>query len=583
MRRNFGPYQNHNEGSPQSLSKSRRSTSRYLIGSNSGKKPSPDRSTSQKHEESIQNPNPYQLARPRPQKTYETAKLLITTPQISESVHLATLPHKAYIQSLSSYQLLFELIDLFLYENPFQSDESYQQYFSQFFQEGKQIELSIDINKGDFRSYKILILKGEAILSRLADYKILKIILGRAINYFENILNFTERNYESYILKVIEHQWGQYASLRSLGQGHPSKSDLLAIGSTKNEDLGFSSLCMRSTDRLPMLEGSIPSKDTENFGQGLSTDNFYIQISGNACGQKSADRPPVVGVNSFENRYKLASQSRRGLLKSDIGVSPLESRKPFRESMGNLDRAKIGRKKEKTGKVLNEISLNIRNCDDWNSKQLVESVLIHESYESKHNGVCKTMTRTYSAEKKNFSQIFSRDANPKSQVERKCIRPSGTVGKLANDLKNFVYKDKTPNQPFSRSHSFLDNKRQSSSSKVQKNMVKKIDICMKFEAKPSSDSRKSADLLEDIKIMKNFGYQRSEVNDTKLVGEKLTENFLKSEMPVLQSTEKSDPIKIIKNISVEKDFTMDQRRTHEEKSIKKTLKKPSNTSSQHLA
>jgi hypothetical protein len=206
MRRNFGPKQNHNEGSPQSPTKSRRSTSRYLIGSNSGKKPSPDRSTSQKHEESIQNPNPYQVTRPRPQKTYETAKLLITTPQISESVHLATLRHKAYIQSLSSYQLLFELIDLFLYENPFKSDESYQQYFSQFFQEGKQIELSIDINEGDSRSYKILILKGEAILSRLADYKILKIILGRAVNYFENILNFTERNYESYMVKAVEHQ-----------------------------------------------------------------------------------------------------------------------------------------------------------------------------------------------------------------------------------------------------------------------------------------------------------------------------------------------------------------------------------------
>jgi hypothetical protein len=126
---------------------------------------------------------------------------------------------------------------------------------------------------------------------------------------------------------------------------------------------------MRSTDRLAMLEGSIPSKGTENFGQGLSTDNFYIQISGNVCGQMSADRPPVVGVNSFENRYKLASQSRRGLLKSDVGVSPLESRKPFRESMESLDRAKIGRKKEKTGKVLNEIYLNNRNCDDWNSKQ----------------------------------------------------------------------------------------------------------------------------------------------------------------------------------------------------------------------
>jgi hypothetical protein len=226
MKRNFGPHQKHNEGSPRSPSKSRRSPSRYLIGSNSGKKLSPDRSTFQKHEESIQNPNPYQLARPRPQRTFETAKLLITTPQISESVDLAFLPHKAYIQSLSSYQLLFELIDLFLYENPFKSDESYQQYFSQFFQEGKQIELSIDINQGDSRNYKILILKGEAILSRLADYKILKIILGRAINYFENILNFTERNYESFILKKVEHQWGQYASLRSVAQGYPREPDL---------------------------------------------------------------------------------------------------------------------------------------------------------------------------------------------------------------------------------------------------------------------------------------------------------------------------------------------------------------------
>jgi succinate dehydrogenase flavin-adding protein (antitoxin of CptAB toxin-antitoxin module) len=108
----------------------------------------------------------------------------------------------------------------------------------------------------------------------------------------------------------------------------------------------------------------------------------------------SADKKPVVEVNSFENRYKLASQSRRGLLKSDVGVRPLESRKPFRESMENLDRANIGCKKENNGKVLNEITFNNRNCDDWNSKQLVESVLIHESYESKHNGVCKTMTCT---------------------------------------------------------------------------------------------------------------------------------------------------------------------------------------------
>jgi hypothetical protein len=210
-------------------------------------------------------------------------------------------------------------------------------------------------------------------------------------------------------------------------------------------------------------------------------------------------------------------------------------------------------------------------------------VLIHESYESKVNGVCKTMTRTYSAEKKNLGQIFSRDANPKSQVERKCIRPSGTVGKLANDLKNFVYKDKTPNQPFSRSQTFLDNKRQSSNRNVQKKLVKKIDFCRKFEAKPSNDPRKSADLLEDSKIMKNFGYQHSEVTDTKLAGEKLTENSQKSERIVLRSTEKSDPIEIIKNISIEKNFTTDQRQTHDEKSIKKTLKKPSNTSSQDLA
>jgi hypothetical protein len=51
-----------------------------------------------------------------------------------------------------------------------------------------------------------VILKGEAILSRLADYKILKIILGRAVNYFENILNFTERNYDRYMVKAVEHQ-----------------------------------------------------------------------------------------------------------------------------------------------------------------------------------------------------------------------------------------------------------------------------------------------------------------------------------------------------------------------------------------
>jgi hypothetical protein len=210
-------------------------------------------------------------------------------------------------------------------------------------------------------------------------------------------------------------------------------------------------------------------------------------------------------------------------------------------------------------------------------------VLIHESYESKLNGVCKTMTHTYSAEKKNLGQIFSRDAIPKSQVERKCIRPSGTVGKLANDLKNFVYKDKTPNQPFSRSQTFLDNKRQSSNSKVQKKLVKKIDFCRKFEAKPINDPRKSADLLEDSKIMKNFGYQHSKVTDTKLVGEKLTEKSQKSERFVLRSTEKSDPIEIIKNISIEKNFTTDQHQTHDEISIKKTLKKPSNTSSQHLA
>jgi hypothetical protein len=114
-------------------------------------------------------------------------------------------------------------------------------------------------------------------------------------------------------------------------------------------------------------------------------------------------------------------------------------------------------------------------------------------------------------------------------------------------------------------------------------LVKKIDFCRKFEAKPNNDTRDSADLLVDSKIMKNFGYGRSEVTDTKLVDEKLTENSRKSERFVLRSAEKSDPIENIKNISIEKNFTTDQRQTHDEKSIKKTLKKPSNTTSQHLA
>ena len=340
------------------------------------------------------------------------------------------------------------------------------------------------------------------------------------MNYFENILGFGERDYECYLGNAFEGLKGQHAGLGPLPKGQTGNCDLFGVGPAEKGDLVFSSLCMRSTDRQVGMEGSIPSKGQENFGQDLSTGNLYIHISGNASGQISAERAPVVEVNSFENRYKLASQSRRGLLKSDIGRSRLESRKPFRESIENLDRAKTGRRRENSFKVLNEISFNNRNCDDLNSKQLVESVLINESYVSKHNGVCKTMTRTYSAEKKNFGHIRSGDAIPKSQVERKSIRPSGTVGKLAKDLKKFVYKDKSPNQPTGRSYSFLDNKRRSSHSNVQKKLVKKNDFCRKFEAK----LRETADLLVDSKILKNFGYKRSELTVTKLFGEKLTEN-----------------------------------------------------------
>lgn len=155
MKRDYGPNQNHLLGSPGSPSKTRRSPSRYLIGSNSGKKPSPEKSTSEIDVHGIQNPKTYQPTQPTSKKAHSTTKLLISCPQFSESVNLSISPQKAYISTLSSYQLLFELIDLFLYENPFQSDESYQQYFSQFFQEGEWIELSLDINEGDSRRYKI--------------------------------------------------------------------------------------------------------------------------------------------------------------------------------------------------------------------------------------------------------------------------------------------------------------------------------------------------------------------------------------------------------------------------------------------
>lgn len=410
----------------------------------------------------------------------EDVKLVIKARSLEEEVPLLTFSSFAIVSTLSSQQLLFEIIDLYLFEKK-STTQADQDSTSNTNCNLKEIDLVININQKECRCYKLLVdlQTKQASLARHQDYKILRVTLNRSISFLNNTLKFNEETYSQTLIVMIDSFVRKNAFMKS-----GTKNMQKRLHSRNYSEVATG--CSNSNARISMNKEEY--LEQLNFSKWHSESRkIFLTIDKN-LGEAETNESKYIDDKSYQEKYNQQQD-----------VTNISSRSNLNYDIEAL--------KAKNNKLTSEFQLDLTNCNQQTSFEQdfgnKESTFVQENSSKKNIGVGKDSSNRSSV--RPSTNTLQNSAKGKKNVLKLKKNSDAGISRLVKNIKNSMHL--SANQ-HTKTQSLCNLQ-----SLIQKENPRMSETIFK-DTKTSNDSIEAYNTknLQEKKIFDHFGYDIDTLN-----------------------------------------------------------------------